>query len=138
MPLRSTADALIDAYFNSILLSFPTLIQGDFMCYFSELYKTMDLAYLIEAAWAGDRKDYMLYFAHARILAVNSGILNDDCYLGQAQMFEFYATYLLVTDQINKYVCQKRLCVNLFAGVGQSLESDRSRDTICAVHGITS
>lgn len=59
-------------------------------------------AHLTEADWAGDGRDHMLYFAQARILAVDTGILNNTCFLGQTQVFGLGGMYLLVTDQINR------------------------------------
>lgn len=125
LPLKETADALVRAYFNSVHLSFPILDKTEFMAQYVELYNEMDTAtyedhnfiatahlvfaigavhaHLIEADWAGDPRDHMLFFANARVLAVDSGALNDACYIGQVQVFGLGAVYLLVTDQINRY-----------------------------------
>lgn len=126
LPLRSTADALLNGYFSSVHLSFPILSQPDFQRRYADLYDTMDPAsysdrifiatlmlvfaigavhaHLIEADWVGDQRDHMLYFANARSLAVDSGILNDACSLGQVQVFALAAMYTLITDQINRFV----------------------------------
>ena len=128
LPLKETADALIGSFFSTVQVSFPILNRSDFMSNFEALFNTMDPmaypnrtfmavlqlvfaisavhAHLTEAEWAGDGRDHMLYFAQARILAVDTGILNDTCFLGQPQVFGLGGMYLLVTDQINRYGMQ--------------------------------
>jgi len=125
LPLRDTADAFVNAYFNSVHLSFPILDKHQFMTQYVELYNQTNTAayedhtfvatahlvfaigavhaHLVDADWAGDPRDHMLYFANARVLAVDSGVMNDSCYLVQVQVFGLGAMYLLVTDQINRY-----------------------------------
>lgn len=124
LPVKSTADSLVNAYFSTMHLSFPILHKVDFMNQYDQLYSTMDPegfedrtfiatlqlvfaiaavhAHLIQADWTGDARDHMLYFSQARVLAVDTGILNDDCYLGQVQVFGLGAMYLLVTQQFNR------------------------------------
>ena len=124
LPVKSTADALVTAYFSTIHLSFPILDKMDFMEQYDQLYTTMDPegferrsfiamlqlvfaiaavhAHLIQADWAGDARDHMLYFSQARVLAVDTGMLNDECYLGQVQVFGLGGMYLLVTNQLNR------------------------------------
>lgn len=125
LPLRETADALVGAYFDSVHLSFPILQKQQFMTQYQELYDTPDPpsfkdhtfvaivhlvfaigafhAHLVNAHWAGDSRDHILYFANSRVLAVDSGVLNDTCYLHQVQIFGLGTMYLLVTDQINRF-----------------------------------
>lgn len=125
LPLKNTADALVNAYFSTVQSSFPILDRSEFMYQYEELFSTMDPAsygdrtffallqlvfaisavhaHLTEADWAGDGRDHMLHFAQARMLAVDTGILNDTCFLGQTQVFGLGGMYLLVTDQINRY-----------------------------------
>ena len=126
LPVKSTADALVNAYFSTIHLSFPILNKMDFVSQYDQLYISMDPegfkdrtfiatlqlvfaiaavhAHLVQADWAGDARDHMLYFSQARVLAVDTGILNDDCYLGQVQVFGLGGIYLLVTNQLNRYL----------------------------------
>lgn len=125
LPLKETADALVNAYFNSVHLSFPLLRKRQFMTQYHELYNTSHTpsfgdhtfiatvhlvfaigavhAHFTDAQWAGDSRDHILYFANSRVLAVDSGVLNDTCYLEQVQVFGLGAMYLLVTDQINRF-----------------------------------
>ena len=126
LPVKSTADALVNAYFSTIHLSFPILNKMDFVSQYDQLYSSMDPegfsdrtfvatlqlvfaiaavhAHLIQAEWTGDARDHKLYFSQARVLAVDTGILNDDCYLGQVQVFGLGGIYLLVTNQLNRYL----------------------------------
>ena len=125
LPVKSTADSLVKSYFSTIHLSFPILNKMDFVSQYDELYSSMDPegfrdrsfiamlqlvfaiaavhAHLVQADWTGDARDHMLYFSQARVLAVDTGILNDDCYLGQVQVYGLGAIYLLVTNQLNRY-----------------------------------
>lgn len=124
LPFKSTADCLVNAYFSTIHTSFPVLHKVDFMNQYDQLYSTMDPegfehrkfiaklqlvfaiaavhAHLIQAHWAGDARDHMLYFSQARVLAVDTGIFNDECYLSQVQIFGLGGMYLLVTNQLNR------------------------------------
>ncbi len=124
LPVKSTADSLVNAYFSTIHLSFPILNKLDFMILYDQLYDTMDPegfehrtfiamlqlvfaiaavhAHLIHADWTGDARDHMLYFSQARVLAVHTGILNDDCHTDQVQVFGLGGMYLLVTNQVNR------------------------------------
>ena len=126
LPVKSTADSLVNAYFSTIHLSFPLLNKLDFVSQYDELYSSMDPegfrnrtfiatlqlvfaiaavhAHLVQADWTGDARDHMLYFSQARVLAVDTGILNDDCYLSQVQVFGLGGIYLLVTNQLNRYL----------------------------------
>ena len=124
LPVRSTADSLVRAYFLTIHLSFPILDKTDFMDRYNQLYINMDAdvfrprtfvamlqlvfaiaavhAHLIQADWAGDERDHTLYFSQARVLAVDTGMLNDDCHLDQVQVFGLGGMYLLVSNQLNR------------------------------------
>ena len=124
LPIKNTADRLVEAYFTSIHSSFPILNQAEFLFQYEEVYAVLDVsayqdhtfiatlqlvfalgavhAHLINAEWAGDDRDHILYTANARMLAVDSGIMNDLCYLGQVQVFALGALYLLASDQINR------------------------------------
>ena len=124
LPVKSTADSLVNSYFSTIHTSFPILNKIEFLNQYDQLYNMMELegfeqrtfiaklqlvfaiaavhAHLVQAPWAGDARDHMLYFSQARVLAVDSGIFNDDCHLAQVQVFGLGAMYLLVTNQLNR------------------------------------
>ena len=124
LPVRSTADSLVTAYFSTIHISFPILNKKDFMDQYDQLYRTMDPegfkhrmfiaelqtvfaiaavhAHLVQSDWTGDARDHMLYFAQARVLAVDMGVFNDDSTIGQVQVFGLGGIYLLLTNQLNR------------------------------------
>lgn len=125
VPVKPTADALIASYFRTVHPSFPILDKAYFLDQYEDYFKTQNSesfrdrtfittlqlvfaigavhAHLIEADWVGDERDHLLYFAKARILGIDTGILNDMAYLGQVQVFGLGGMYLMVTDQINRY-----------------------------------
>ncbi|KAL6718998.1 hypothetical protein ACLMJK_003233 [Lecanora helva] len=124
LPIKSTADRLLEAYFSTVQLSFPIFDRGIFMAQYEDVYSAPDLAvyrdrtfiaslqlvfgigavhaHLVDAEWAGDERDHVLYIACARMLAVDGGLLNDLCHLDQVRVFALGAFYLLTTEQINR------------------------------------
>ena len=128
LPIKMTADALVNSFLSTIHLSFPMMNKAEFLFQYGQVWSVHDLttyqdrtflsvlqlvfaigavhAHLIEADWVGDGRDHMLYFAQARMQAVDTGVLNDVCYLGQVQVFGLGSMYLLATDQINRYACK--------------------------------
>ena len=127
VPIKSTADALVDGYFRTVHASFPILHRSQFMQQYNDpkiiwqkpvdfeqrmFLTTLQLVFAIGAVHArlsgsvevSDDRDHMLYFARARMLAVDSGVFNDQVHLGQAQVFGLGAMYCLVTDQMNRCV----------------------------------
>ena len=124
LPVKTTADSLVKSYFSTIHTSFPVLEKKNFMNQYDQLYSTMDPegfeprmfvaklllvfaiaavhAHLVQAHWAGDARDHMLYFSQARVLAVDTGVFNDECDLGQVHVFGLSGMYLLVTNQLNR------------------------------------
>ena len=126
VPVRSTADGLVDSYFRTVHPSFPVLDKVYFTDQYNAYFNSADPpnfkdrnfiallqlvlaigavhAHLTGADWAGDDRDHLLYFAKARMLGIDTGILNDMAYLGQVQVFGLGGMYLMVTDQINRFV----------------------------------
>ena len=124
LPVKSTANSLVNAYFSTIHTSFPILDKMEFMNQYDQLYSTMDPegfenrtfmtklqlvfaiaavhAHLVQAGWTGDVRDHMLYFSQARVLAIDTGIFNDECYISQVQVFGLGGMYLLATNQLNR------------------------------------
>ena len=129
LPVKSTADRLVETYFRTVHPSFPLIDKAYFMAQYEQYFGTHDPAnfqdrtfvatlqivfaiaavhaHLIGAEWAGHEKDHLLYFAKGRILGVETGILNEMAYLGQVLVFALAGMYLMVTDQINRLVQSK-------------------------------
>lgn len=127
VPIKSTADVLVNGYFRTVHASFPILHRPLFMQQYNKLeaiwhkpvdfedrmfITTLQLVFAIGAVHArlagsveiSDERDHMLYFTRARMLAVDSGVFNDQVHLGQTQVFGLGAMYCLVTDQLNRWV----------------------------------
>ena len=124
LPVKSAADALVRTYFATVHPSFPlidrALFSHQFEEYFtmseSETFKdrtfitTLQIVFAIgavhahrtRAEWAGDDRDHLLYFARARVLGIEMGILSDLVYHGQVQVFGLSGMYFMVTNQINR------------------------------------
>ena len=127
LPIVTTADTLVDGYFLTVHVSFPILNKSRFMHQYNKLrlvwHKPVEFedrvfitilqlvlaigavhARLSSSVEVSDDRDHLLYFTRARILAIDSGIFNDQVHLGQAQVFGLAAMYCLVTDQMNRWV----------------------------------
>ena len=125
IPISTTADTLVDGYFTTVHASFPILRQPLFMRQYNKLklvwhkpvefedpmfIATLQLVLAIGAVHArlsssvelSDDRDHLLYFTRARMLAVDSGVFNDQVHLSQAQVFGLGTMYCLITDQMNR------------------------------------
>ena len=124
MPVKSTADALIEIYFDTVHPSFPILDEDAFLSEYAQYFANSDPqasryqtfipmlqitfaiaavhAHMIEAQWVGDDRDHLLYFARARVLSGETGFLYETIHLGQVQIFGLASMYLLATHQVNR------------------------------------
>ena len=124
LPMRSTADRLVDVFFTTIHPSFPILDQAHFANQYEECFSAEQRetgndrtflvmlyiifaigavhAHTIKSDWAGDDRDHLLYFARARALGVETGILNESIYHEQVQIFGLGGMYFMVTNQTNR------------------------------------
>ena len=125
LPIKSTADQLVRSFFTTIHLAIPLLDRARFLRQYKLLSSTwyaetfedrmfvtiLQLVFAIGAVHAHisgsenilDDRDHLLYSARARILAVDSGILNDVARLAQVQVFGLGAIYSLVSDRLDRY-----------------------------------
>ena len=125
LPIKSTADHLVNSYFNTIHLVLPILDKGSFLMQYKLLSSTwyaetfednmfiimLQLVFACGAVHAHlsgsesiqDDRDHLLYSARARLLAVESGIMNDVSHVAQVQVFALGAMYSLVSDRIDRY-----------------------------------
>ena len=139
LPIKSTADRLIDSFFKTVHPSYPLIDKEYFMAQYEQYFATQDptnfqdrnfvatlhivfaigavYAHLIRAEWAGHEKDHLLYFARGRILGVDTGILNDMVYLGQVILFALAGFYLTITEQTNRLVQFMHLGIQLTFGI---------------------
>lgn len=126
LPIKSTADQLVSSFFSTVHLSLPLLDRATFMRQYKLLSSTwyaetfedrmfitmLQLVFAIGAVHAHlsgvesilDDRDHLLYSARARMLAVDSGIMNDVARLAQVQVFALGAMYSLVSERLDRYV----------------------------------
>ena len=124
LPVKSAADALVRTYFATVHPFFPIIDQASFSHQFDEYFTmsesetfkdrtfitTLQIVFAIGAVhahrtgaeWAGDDRDHLLYFARARILGMEMGILSDMVHHGQVQVFGLSGMYFMATNQINR------------------------------------
>lgn len=124
LPVKATADALVNVYFVTVHPTFPIIDQTSFFQQYEDhfsleenesfkdrtFFAILQLVFAIGAVhahrtgaeWAGDDRDHLLYFARARILGVEMGVLNDLVYYGQVQVFGLGGMYFTVIHQINR------------------------------------
>ena len=127
LPVRSTADTLVDGYFSTVHVTFPILNQEEFMSQYNRIVAVRDAVVAVEdraffialqfvlaigAVHASlsniidtsDERDHLLYSTRARILALDNGVFNDQPDLGKVQVLGLGAVYCLVTDQMDRYL----------------------------------
>lgn len=126
LPIKPTADALLNTYFKTIHPAFPILDEASFLrdyeLHFSSMKNdptqsstSMALlqtvlalgavhAHLTDSNHAGDDRDHLLYFARSRVLGTHTGLLSEQISLAQVQLLGLAAVYLIATNQTNRYV----------------------------------
>ena len=126
LPLKSTADALVKAFFRTVHPTFPILDEALFLQQYEQIATFMETdpmksglfvstlqtvfaigavyAHVTDCDWVGDDRDHLLYFARARILSSGSGLLSDSVSIGQVQVLGLASVYLMATDQTNRCV----------------------------------
>ena len=124
LPIKSTADYLVDSYFKTVHLCLPVLDRAYFLKQYKLLSSTwyaetfgdrmfitmLQLVFAIGAVHSHlsgsesilDDRDHLLYSARARMLAVECGILNDVTHISQVQVFSLAAMYSLVSDRLDR------------------------------------
>lgn len=135
LPIKSTADALVKAFFSVVHPAFPILDKASFLQEYEQLFVSMETdlsksgiavaishtvfaigavhAHMADSEWAGDDRDHLLYFARARVLGACSGLLSESVSLGQVQLLGLAGFYLIATDQTNRCVLNGTCgCVN--------------------------
>ena len=126
LPTKSTADALVKAYFSTVHPAFPILDQVTFLHQYELQFTSHDVdpgdndvfvallqavlaigavhAHMTNCQWVGDDRDHLLYFARSRLLSTYAGALSESVSMGQVQLLGLAAVYLITTDQTNRYV----------------------------------
>ena len=126
VPVKETADTLVRVYLKNVHPSFPMLNQETFLDEYSKFFSVSQAhssekisvlpklqlifaiaavhAHLVEAQWAGDDRDHLLYFARSRISSGETSCLSEAIDLDQVQLSGLASIYFLSSNQINRYV----------------------------------
>lgn len=126
LPIKSTADALVNTYFKTIHPAFPILDEVSFLrdyeLHFASIENdptksgtSMALlqtvlalgavhAHVTNSNYAGDDRDHLLYFARSRVLGTHTCLLSEQISMGRVQLMGLAAVYLMATDQTNRCV----------------------------------
>lgn len=126
MPVKSTADALLYVYLNTVHPSFPILNDDRFLDDYAQYFASSDRepsayqtfipklhivfaiaavhAHMTEAKWVGDDRDHFLYFARAQVMTRENGFPTETIDLNQVQIFGLASMYFLASHQVNRYV----------------------------------
>lgn len=126
LPPKSTADALVKAFFRTVHPTFPILDEARFLQQYEQIPTSMSAdpmknglfmsilqtvfaigavyAHVTGCDWVGDDRDHLLYFARARVLGSYSGLLSDSVSIDQVQVLGLASVYLMATDQSNRFV----------------------------------
>ncbi|KAJ5211775.1 uncharacterized protein N7498_003421 [Penicillium cinerascens] len=142
MPPREHADQLFDDYLRTVHPFFPIinrpLFRAQYKTFFESNAQPGDKwlailnmifaigakhAHLIEAPWAGDEKDHLMYLTRARILSMNGDVLFSHPDLQQVQVEGLVAFYLLSSDQINRAWRMSALAVRSAITLGINMKS---------------
>lgn len=126
LPTKSTADALVKAYFSTVHPTFPMFDQAAFLRRYEVHFSSAETdpcengvfvallqaifaigavhAHVTNCDWVGDDRDHLLFFARSRMLSTHAGALSESVSMGQVQLLGLAAVYLIATDQINRFV----------------------------------
>ncbi|KAJ5287527.1 hypothetical protein N7478_003213 [Penicillium angulare] len=121
VPSRELADHYFEDYLRTVHPFFPIINQPLFTAQYKTFFDSnaqpgdkwlailnMIFAigskhcHLIEAPWAGDDKDHLMFLTRARFLSMNGDVLFSHPDLQQVQVEGLIAFYLLSSDQINR------------------------------------
>lgn len=131
LPAKSTADALLYVYLNTVHPSFPILNDDLFLDDYAQYFANSDRepsayqtfipklqivfaiaavhAHMTEAKWVGDDRDHLLYFAKAQVMTRENGFPTETIDINQVQIFGLASMYFLASHQVNRYVFFSRI-----------------------------
>ncbi|KAL8782415.1 MAG: hypothetical protein Q9195_009647 [Heterodermia aff. obscurata] len=145
LPIKSTADALVKAFFSTVHPAFPILDRLHFLQQYEQTNNSMETnpmenglfvsvlqmvfaigavyAHMTGCDWVGDDRDHLLYFARARVLGSYSGLLSDSVSIGQVQVLGLASVYLMATDQTNRARSALAIAIRFAQGLGMHLKN---------------
>ncbi|KAJ5793897.1 hypothetical protein N7457_000496 [Penicillium paradoxum] len=142
MPPREVADHMFEAYLTTVHPFYPIinkpLFSAQYRTFFDSAARPGDKwlailnmifaigakhGHLIDAPWAGNEKDHLMYLTRARILSMNGDVLFSHPDLQQVQVEALIAFYLLASDQINRAWRISALAVRSAIALGINMKS---------------
>ena len=124
LPIKSTVDELLKAFFTTVHPAFPILDKARFLRQYEQLSALTESdpkqngifvallqtvlaigavhAHMSSSDWAGDERDHLLFFARGRVLGSYSGLLSESVNVGQVQILGLATIYLIATNQLNR------------------------------------
>ncbi|KAK5954040.1 hypothetical protein OHC33_004611 [Knufia fluminis] len=81
-------------------------------------------SHFIQADWAGDERDHVIYFTRARMLAVTDETIFNHPDLQMIQILGLMSYYLLVIDQINRAWCLTGMAIRASNALALNMRND--------------
>ena len=81
-------------------------------------------SHLIQADWAGDERDHVIYFTRARMLAVTDETIFNHPDLQMIQVQVLMSYYLMTVGQIHRAWCLTGLAIRAASGLGMNMRND--------------
>lgn len=161
LPEKFVGDVFIKAYFDTVHPTFPIVLKQLFMVQYESFYKfpfTPDsskrwlailnaifaigavYAQMTKSDWHMNKRAHAHYFARARVLALDGGVVYEVADSQQVQVAGLMAFYLLATNQTNRYSFFDEFDFNFFLSAflltsdpdAQGMEHHRPGHKICA------
>ncbi|KAI9893392.1 MAG: hypothetical protein M1814_006689 [Vezdaea aestivalis] len=148
LPIRETADALVNVYFTTVHSAFPMLLKPVFIGQYQTYLRTFDprfsrhwmaqlnvvfaigavYSHLVRAPWRADDRDHLVYLARARRLAFNDPTLLDTPpSYERVQVLGLMSFYLTASSQVSRAWIMAGITLRMAQTLGMQL-SNRSAD----------
>ncbi|KEF58719.1 uncharacterized protein A1O9_06645 [Exophiala aquamarina CBS 119918] len=144
MPSRETAQHLFNAYIARVHPSFPIVgklnLSNQFQKFISGTVQRppekwlaiinlifaigATYSHLIEAEWAGDERDHLIYFTRARMLSMNSETIFHHPDLQQIQILGLMTFYLMCISQINRAWILNGIAIREAGALAMNMRND--------------
>ncbi|KAK5936744.1 hypothetical protein PMZ80_011007 [Knufia obscura] len=83
-------------------------------------------SHLIQAEWAGDERDHVIYFTRARMLAITDETIFNHPDLQMIQILGLMSYYLMAVDQTHRAWCLNGTAVRACNALGVNMRNDSS------------
>jgi Fungal specific transcription factor domain len=152
LPEMSVSEKLVDAYFSTVHSSFPILQRRKFYEQYHHYANSYQFhgpstgneswlgmlnlvfaigslhAHVVKSVWEGDSNDHSIYFARARLLALD-GHLFDSPNVESVQLYALNGLYLMACYQTNRAWITLSLAIRHAQALGLHLRNESSHLT---------